>query len=127
MKLEQLHTDDMILALFEQAMKNDPEFKQEQYRASLKDKISIAWLDQAHSKKLFRESVSCVVTTTDGHSYGVRVPPMLVKEDDIQVYMDEVVNPQAINLVDMITKDYPDLSDDSFDIKSVELSKIFRI
>lgn len=127
MKLEQLHPDDMILALFMHTLNTDPEFKQEQYRATLKDKIRIAWLDQVHSKKLFRESVSCVVTTTDGHSYGVRVPPMLVKEDSIQVYMDEVVNPQATNLVDMITKDYPDLSDDRFDVQSVELSKIFYI
>lgn len=117
----------MVLALFMHTLNTDPEFKQEQYRASLADKIRIAWLDQAHSKKIWNESVSCVVTTTDGHSYGVRVPPMMTKEDRIQVYMDEVVNPQAINLVDMITKDYPDLSDDSFDIKSVELTKIFHV
>ena len=127
MKLEQLYPDDMLLALFMHTLNTDPEFKKEQYRANLKDKIRIAWLDQVHSKKLYHESVSCVVTTTDGHSYGVRVPPMMTKEDSIQVYMDEVVEPQVLKLMDMITKDYPDLSDDSFDIGSIEVSKIFHV
>lgn len=117
----------MLLALFVRTMTRDPQFKAELLSSQLEDRISTAWLDQTHRNKLWTDGVECVVTTTDDHVYSVRVEPPMVKSASIETYRDNVVTPQSRLLTDMITKDFPDLSVDGFDIKSIELVKICRV
>lgn len=128
----QLNVNDLsdrylLLALFTQTMKRDPQFKAELLRCQLEDRISLSWLDQVHRNNLWTESVECVVTTTDDHIYRVRVAPTVVEGVSIEAYRDNVIEPQTRLLVNMITKDFPDLSVPGFDIKSIELAKSFCV
>ena len=119
------YTDRQLLeAIAERLLLDDPSWVQEQLEKQLREEISIKWLEFVKMHNMLDGNIKVTVSiSSNGHvDYYNTVVKKIVQVLNIMLYMSEVIAPNVKALVNRIVHTGPELS--KCEIVSIDVTRL---